>query len=171
MASDGANIDKTEELRSGFKIAVLSSAITLAGVLATNVTAWISSAQTTHSSEKLSCISRLDKQEDYARIKSDALITSLAALATGSTSQDFKEKKAGYVEALSKAGYSLMLLNNSELGVKSGELTDWMTVHVLDYKTLQKTEFNKDEYESLVTAWKNSYYEYLAELDSRRKGC
>ncbi|WP_445570666.1 hypothetical protein [Pseudomonas sp. E102] len=171
MASKESNSREEKDLKNALKIAVLSSALTLAGVVATNVTSWISSAQTTRSSERLSCISRLDKREEYARAKSDAFISSLAALASGSASPDFQEKKPAYVETFSKAGYSLMLLDDTELGKKSGELADWMTVRVSDYKSFVKPVFVVEEYEKLVTDWKDAYYQHMADLDTQRKGC
>lgn len=171
MASVESKDETEKNLKNALKIAVLSSALTLAGVLATNVTSWISSAQTTRSSEKLSCIGRLDKREEYARVKSDAFMSSLAALATGSASPGFAEKKPAYVEAFSRAGYSLMLLTNSKLGEKSGELADWMTVRVSDYKSFERPVFIKEEYEKLVTEWKDAYYEHMSNLDIQRKGC
>jgi hypothetical protein len=171
MASPASRYETQKNLKNALKIAVLSSALTLTGVLATSVTSWISSAQTTRSSEKLSCISRLDKREEYARVKSDDFIVSLATLATGSASPGFQEKKPAYVTAFSRAGYSLMLLNNSKLGEKSGELADWMTIRVSDYKSFERPEFIKEEYEKLVTDWKDAYYEYMSELDTQRKEC
>lgn len=171
MASVGSKDEAEKGLKNAFKIAVLSSALTLAGVVATNVASWISSAQTTRSSEKLSCISRLDKREEYARVKSDAFMVSLATLASGSASPGFKEKKPAYVEAFSRAGYSLMLLTNSKLGEKSGELADWLTVRVSDYKSFEKPAFMKEEYEKLVTEWKEAYYQHMSDLDIQRKGC
>lgn len=164
--------DKTErDLKSAFKIAAFSSLITLAGVLTTSVSTWVSSAQTTRSSEKLSCISRLDKREEYARIKSDAFMASLASLTTGSASPGFYEKKPAYVEAFSRSGYSLMLLTKTALGEKSGELSDWLTVRVSDYKSFERPVFITSEYERLVTEWKDAYYQYMEDLDSQRKGC
>ena len=171
MASEESKDKNETDLKSAFKIAAISSAITLAGVLATNVTSWISSAQTTRASERLSCISRLDKREEYARIKSDAFMASLASLTTGSASQGFAEKKAAYVEAFSIAGYSLMLLTKSNLGEKSGELSDWLTIRVADYKSFEKPVFIKEEYEKLVTEWKDAYYQYMEDLDNQRKEC
>jgi hypothetical protein len=80
-------------------------------------------------------------------------------------------KKPAYVEAFSRAGYSLMLLTDSELGKKSGELADWLTIRVSDYKSFEKPVFKKEEYEKLVTEWKDSYYEHMSDLDIQRKGC
>lgn len=171
MASAESKDETEKGLKNAFKIAVLSSALTLGGVVATNVATWISSAQTTRSSEKLSCISRLDKREEYARIKSDAFMASLASLTTGSASPGFAEKKPAYVEAFSRAGYSLMLLTKSNLGEKSGELADWLTVRISDYKSFERPVFIKEEYEKLVTEWKDAYYQYMADLDTQRTGC
>ena len=171
MASAKSKDGTEKDLKNALKIAVLSSTLTLAGVLATSVTSWISSAQTAKSSEKLSCISRLDKREEYARVKSDAFMASLASLTTGSASPGFAEKKPAYVEAFSRAGYSLMLLTNTKLGEKSGELADWLTIRISDYKSFDKPPFIKEEYEQLVTEWKDSYYQHMSDLDTQRNGC
>ena len=164
--------DKTgTDLKIAFKIAAFSSLMTLAGVLATSVITLASSAQATRSSEKLSCVSRLDKREEYARIKSDNFMASLASLTTGSASPGFAEKKPAYVEAFSRAGYSLMLLTKTALGEKSGELSDWLTIRVADYKSFERPVFKKEEYEKLVTEWKDAYYQYMEDLDTQRKDC
>jgi hypothetical protein len=64
-----------------------------------------------------------------------------------------------------------MLLDDTELGKKSGELADWMTVRVSDYKSFVKPVFVVEEYEKLVTDWKDAYYQHMADLDTQRKGC
>ncbi|NVZ70501.1 hypothetical protein [Pseudomonas costantinii] len=171
MASAGSKDKTGTDLKIAFKIAAFSSLMTLAGVLATSVVTLAGSAQTTRSSEKLSCVSRIDKREEYARIKSDNFMAALASLTTGSASPGFAEKKPSYVEAFSRAGYSLMLLTKTALGEKSGELSDWLTIRVADYKSFEKPPFIKDEYEKLVTEWKDAYYQYMEDLDTQRKDC
>lgn len=152
-------------------IAVISSLLTLGGVFTSSAASWITSAQNTRSSEKLSCISRLDKQEEYTRLKSDALITSLTMVATASTAPDYETKKTEYVEDFAKAAYSLMLLNDSDLGKSSGELADYMTLSILNYKHVEKPLFIKEEYEKKVATWKTNFYKFMEQLNTDRKNC
>jgi len=146
-------------------IAALSAAV-VAGM--TSYSGYVSTSQTM----RVSCVKRIDDQEDKLRSRAETLLTSIAKLLAYPSHPDpTLEALAERYDSAVVAGHALIANAPPELAVKTMHLIGrLMKVSIptgdttLDAKHLQ-------EFQDEINPWHQAYFDQLMKFDSYRSGC
>ncbi|MHC8305469.1 hypothetical protein [Pseudomonas sp. PB3P13] len=171
MTNDANGATKKLELRNGLLIAVITSVLTLAGVMSTGLTSWISSSQSSATTKSQACIVRLDTQEQNFRGKADQFLVALGGFSALLAHKKLdNEAYNTRLDDLMKAGYSFSAYAPEKLATLSRNLVTQLknAIHLEDES--ESKQALQDFYKS-NQQWNDDFQQSLKELASDRSGC
>jgi hypothetical protein len=143
----------------------------LAGTMSSSVTGWMTSSQSAELTNRQSCVSRLDAQEQNLRAKADLFVSALGNLMAMTGYSEFQNETYNTrLDELMKTGYSFSIYAPAELSVLSLNLVTALknALHEKDDKISDKylDSFNKNH-----DKWRDEFQKFMNSINSDRRSC
>lgn len=171
MTSAATAAAKKLELRNGLLIAVITSLLTLAGVMSTGITGWITSSQSSAFTKNQSCIKRLDEQEQNLRGKADKFLSALGNFTALTGHKPWvMETYTARLDALMQSGYSFSAYAPEDLA-KLSRIQVIALKNSIHGKDEEQAKASLEDFYESNRQWNEKYQALLKELTSERSGC
>ncbi|MDF3173520.1 hypothetical protein P3C22_15935 [Pseudomonas sp. ER28] len=171
MTSEETAAAKKLELRNGLMIAVTTSLLTLAGVMSTGITGWITSSQSSAVTKSQACIKRLDAQEQNLRGKADQFLSALGNFTALTGHKPWvMETYTARLDALMQSGYSFSAYAPENLAKLSRIQVTALknSIHGEDEK---EAKASLEDFYETNRKWNEEFQTFLKQLESERSRC
>jgi hypothetical protein len=131
-----------------------------------------SSQASTNQTMKLSCVKRIDDQEDKLRARAETLLTSIAKLtAYPAHPNPTSEALANHYDAVVVAGQSLIANAPPFLAVKTMHLIGRIMKISMPTDDAAENAKNISEFQAEIIPWHQAYFDQMRQFEIDRVGC